>query len=211
MPWSAPLFKDEVTHLFTQDAYKTLQFSVHCFSSLAIVYFLYRTGKTFEFSLRAGGLPLWGLKASYWANSCFWNDLLVTCPWHHRTCPAAARVLMCNCLFAVFLENCAVARDKKWCRSITGGSLSLVKAGDTKDQTCFPKAVSPQRYQLQSRSTTIHHTATQELVLWWSPSLVCKYTGLAPDFSCIAGSKNLRGCLPVKRQLHWVCSLWSTN
>lgn len=112
-----PLFKDEeeATHLFTQDAYKTPQLSVYCFLSLAHCDFLYRTGRTFELSLRGGVLPLHDprdrkhpteQKAVSEMTECL-------CPWHHRTGPAAARVLLDNCLFAVFLENCAVARDKK--------------------------------------------------------------------------------------------------
>lgn len=162
---------------------------------LPIVDFLHSTGKLFELSLSNGDLTLddprdWRHPTEQIAVS--WDDLLVSCPWHHRAGPAATRVLLDSYLFAVLLENCAVARDKKWCRSIAGGPLSIVKAGDTKNLSCFPKAVLPWRYQPHSSSTALCSTAALEMGPWWPPRLMYN-TGLAPGISCIAGNKSCRG------------------
>lgn len=95
-----------------------------------------------------GGLPLYDPKD--WKHPTEQVAVSEIMYWSlaHGITEQVAGYLLYNCIFALFLENCAVARDKKWCRRITGGSLSIVKAGDTKNQSCFPKAVPPLRYQL---------------------------------------------------------------
>lgn len=76
---------------------------------LPIVDFLHSTGKLFELSLRDGDLTLddprdWRHPTEQIAVS--WDDSLVSCPWHHRADPAAARVLLDSCLFCLAGELC---------------------------------------------------------------------------------------------------------
>lgn len=132
---------------------------------LLIVYFLYRTGKTF-------GLPLhdprdWKHPTEQIAVSemIYWSLA-------HGITKRVLLLLESSCIIVFLLSFWRTVLGQgqgvmlKCHRRLTFYCQGLVFVRADKDQTCFSKAVPPQRYQLHSRSTTIHHTAVQELGPW---------------------------------------------